>query len=71
MSVAKQIGEYKRENNVTTLQMNRWEYLLQDRINKAGSLDLNDDFIREVFQIIHKESIKLQSQIMNDEEVNA
>ncbi len=71
MNIAKQIGEYKRENNVTTLQMNRWEYLLQDRVNKASSLDLNDDFIREVFQTIHKESIKLQNEIMNNDKVNA
>ena len=67
--VVGQIGEYKKENNVTTLQVARWDALLQDRVAHGVAQDLKEDFIKEIYKLIHKESIKKQSEIMNN--VNA
>lgn len=71
MKVVEQIGEYKRDNNVTTLQMARWDSLLNDRTAKGSKLGLHDEFVIELFKQIHKESIKIQSEIMNNENINA
>lgn len=65
------IGEYKRDNNVTTLQMNRWDSLLANRIEMGKGLGLPEELVKVVFQNIHKESVKKQSEIMNNENVNA
>ncbi len=71
MSIVEQIGEYKRDNNVTTLQMNRWDTILKDRIAKGEAMGLSEDFVKEVYKSLHKESIRKQSEIMNNQDVNA
>lgn len=71
MKVVEQIGEYKKDNNVTTLQVARWDSLLKDRVDKGNELGLKDEFVKEIYRLIHKESIKKQSEIMNNENVNA
>lgn len=69
--IVEKIGEYKKDNNVTTLQMNRWDALLNDRMVKGEALGLKGDFVKEIYKLIHKESVKNQSRIMNNEDVNA
>lgn len=71
MRIVEQIGEYKRDNNVTTLQVARWDSLLNDRTEKGKALNLFPEFVQDVFKQIHKESIRAQSQIMNNDNVNA
>ena len=38
VAIVKQIGKYKKDNNVTALQINRWTQLMESRVNmgKAG-----------------------------------
>lgn len=69
--VVEKIGEYKRDNNVTTLQMNRWDALLADRAAQGVKQNLDADFVKSIFQLVHKESVKKQSDIMNNENVGA
>lgn len=65
MAIAEMIGEYKKENNVTVLQLERWEYILENRTALALPLDLSPEFAKELLQAIHKESIRKQTEIMN------
>lgn len=71
MKVVGQIGEYKKDNNVTTLQVARWDALLNDRVAAGLKNGLKEEFVKEIYKLIHKESIKKQSEIMNNENVNA
>lgn len=66
MEIVKQIGRAKRENKVTPLQKNRIEYLLKQRAGKAKDLGLSEEFIREIFSYIHSESLKSQTEIMDN-----
>lgn len=66
MEIVKQIGKAKRENKVTPLQKNRIEYLLKQRSDKARALGLSEEFIREIFSFIHSESLKSQTEIMDN-----
>lgn len=66
MKVADKIGQYKKENNVTILQSNRWQELLQGRIEDAEAKGLSEDFIIKIFRAIHQESINHQTKIMNN-----
>ena len=62
------IAECKKANNVTTLQVGRWKELLEDRMANGESLGLGGDYIKAIYEIIHQESIRQQSEIMSDVE---
>lgn len=66
MNVTKQIGEYKKQNNITILQTSRWDEVLRSRIEEARKKGLGEEFIIKVFRAIHEESINNQTRIMND-----
>jgi chorismate mutase len=67
VEIVKQIGRYKKENNVTALQISRWSQLMEDRINLGKKLDLNDTFVKILFQLIHEDSVRMQTEIMDEE----
>jgi len=67
MKVAEKIGEYKKENNITILQTNRWNEILERGIRKGEKLGLTKDFILKYFDAVHLESINRQNKVMNEE----
>ncbi|GCD77912.1 cytochrome c4 [Thermaurantimonas aggregans] len=58
------IGELKRDHNITILQFQRWFEIVKDRSQLARILGLDEDVILEIFQLIHRSSIKIQQQIL-------
>lgn len=66
MEVSSRIGEYKRENNVAVVQMDRWKQILADHIAVGDSLGLNEKLVNEVFEAIHQASIQRQSTILEN-----
>ena len=66
MEVSAQIGEYKKHNNVTVVQMDRWKKILADHVSTGADLGLSSELITEVFEAIHQASIERQSRIMED-----
>ncbi len=60
MNISEKIGNFKKEHKVTVLQMDRWEQVLEDHINKGVNLGLNDESVKDIFEIIHKDSIDRQ-----------
>lgn len=71
MQVVEEIADYKRAKNVATLQVSRWSALLEDRLARARELGLSSDYARAVYEIIHRESIRRQSEIMNEDPAGA
>ena len=67
MKIVDQIGFYKRDNNVTIFQKNRWKEMSESRNELARKLGLSEEFMDEIFKIIHENSIKRQTYIMNSE----
>ncbi len=65
MQIAKEIGKYKKKNNVTILQAARWEELLKDRISRGQMMGLNEDTVKKIYHIIHEEAVRIQTEIMN------
>ncbi len=65
MKVAEKIGEYKRDNNVTILQVSRWDEIIQKRVQLAKALNLGEDFSVKYLELLHNESIRKQNEIMN------
>jgi len=67
VAIVKKIGQYKKENNVTALQINRWTKLMEDRVNIGNKLELNETFVKILFQLIHEDSVRMQTEIMDKE----
>lgn len=65
MKISEKIGQYKKENNVTILQVTRWEEIIQSRITLGRAMGLNPDFTTELLKLIHNESIQIQTKVMN------
>lgn len=68
MKVAEQIGLYKKDNNITILQTNRWNEILEKSIKKGEKLGLTKDFILKLLDAVHLESINRQNRVMNKHE---
>ena len=66
MKIAEKIGQYKKENNITILQTNRWNAILERAFTKGEKLGLSKEFITKYFDAIHMESISHQNKIMNE-----
>ena len=66
MNVAETIGKFKKENNITILQSNRWDEIIRNAIIKGEKKGLSPDFIDSVFKAIHQESINHQMKIVNN-----
>ncbi|MBK8291253.1 MAG: bifunctional 3-deoxy-7-phosphoheptulonate synthase/chorismate mutase type II [Flammeovirgaceae bacterium] len=65
MKISEKIGQYKKENNVTILQVNRWEEIIETRIALCKAMGLNEEFTNELLKLIHNESIQVQTKVMN------
>jgi chorismate mutase len=64
MAIVEKIGEYKRQNNVTTFQVKRWDEIMKNRTELAKKMNLTESYVTEIFKIIHEESIRKQTEIM-------
>ena len=67
VEIVKEIGQYKKDNNVTALQINRWTQLMENRVKLGSSLSLDETFVKILFQLIHEDSVRMQTEIMDVE----
>jgi chorismate mutase len=65
MKIADKIGQYKKDNDITILQTNRWNELLERAFKKGEALGLSKEFISKYYDSVHMESINHQNRIMN------
>ncbi|HTQ27170.1 MAG TPA: chorismate mutase [Puia sp.] len=65
MRISEKIGQYKKDNNITILQTNRWNAILDRAYQKGDKLGLSKEFITKYFDAVHMESINHQNKIMN------
>ncbi len=65
MKVAESIGKYKKDNNITILQTNRWNSILERAFAKGEKFGLSKEFVTKYFDAVHMESINHQNKIMN------
>ena len=70
MNITEEIGKYKLQNNVSIFQLKRWLNISKTRQDFGKSLGLDSQFIKRILQLVHRESIRLQSDIMNQNKKN-
>ena len=65
MKIADQIGQYKKDNNITILQPTRWTEIVETAVAKGEKMGLSRDFINKYLDAVHIESINHQKKIMD------
>lgn len=67
MAVARDIGNYKKENNITILQNDRWKGIMEKYTAKARINNLSEAFVLRFIKAVHDESIDQQERILQGE----
>lgn len=67
MRLVQDIGQYKKENNVSIFQPDRWAEIVRTRGVYGKEIHLSEELITDILQAIHRESILRQTKVMNGE----
>ena len=62
-----EIGLYKKENNITIFQPERWSEIVNTRKKYGKEIHLSEEMILDLVKLIHRESISVQTKVMQDE----
>lgn len=65
MTIIEQIGEYKKEHHITIFQLDRWKQILDSRPVWAEKIGLPEAVAEKLCLLLHEESIRIQTEIMN------
>lgn len=60
MEAARAIGMYKQSHKIEVVQSNRFNEVLQKAIENGKAAGLSEEFIKALYEDIHKESIQQQ-----------
>lgn len=64
MRISREIGQYKKEHDMAILQTNRYDEIIKQRMAQGQSMGMDPDFMKSIFEAIHEESVRQQSEIM-------
>lgn len=65
MRISREIGQYKREHNMTVVQTGRYTEILDKRGAQGVLCGMAGDFMKAIFEAIHEESVRQQIDVMN------
>ena len=65
MRIAREIGTFKKEHDMTILQTGRYNEILEKRGSQGSLCGMDAEFIKRVFEAIHEESVRQQMEIIN------
>lgn len=65
MRVCREIGQYKKEHNMTVLQTSRYNEILDKRGAQGSLCGMDSAFVKSIFEEIHEESVRQQMEIIN------
>ena len=65
MRVCREIGQYKKEHNMTVLQTGRYNEILDKRGAQGSLCGMDPEFVKDMFEHIHEESVRQQMEIIN------
>ena len=65
MRISREIGQYKREHAMTIVQAKRYSEILDKRGAQGVLCGMSSDFVRNIYEAIHEESVRQQVEVMN------
>jgi chorismate mutase len=64
MKVCLAVGEYKKEHRMAVVQSNRYNELLKRLCEQGKEAGLGEQFVKEIMDTIHKESVRQQEEFI-------
>jgi chorismate mutase len=61
--IVEKIAHAKINQNVTALQLNRFDQLMKERLETAKQMNLSEHFVKDIFDAIHEQSVQVQTDI--------
>ena len=58
--ISREIGTYKKENNMPVLQTGRYNEILEKRAAMGEAMNLDKEFVFAIMKAIHEESVRIQ-----------
>lgn len=68
IEIVKEIASYKRTHNVMALQIDRWTKMMNFRSEIANKMDLDPAMVKALFQLIHEDSVRLQTEFIDSDD---
>ncbi|MGN1237127.1 MAG: chorismate mutase [Bacteroidaceae bacterium] len=65
MRISRQIGEYKKEHDMTVVQTKRYSEILDKRGAQGSLMGIDPECIKNIFEHIHEESVRQQIDVIN------
>lgn len=65
MRVCRDIGQYKKEHNMTVFQAGRYNEILEKRGAQASLCGIDAENAARIFELVHQESVRQQLEIIN------
>lgn len=71
MRLVDQLGYHKKENNIAVFQVERWLEVFRTRPEWGVQLGMDKDFVGALYKVLHDESLRIQTQIMESESASS
>lgn len=68
MEVARNIGLYKKENNMTIFQSDRYSKVLEKWNEQGARHQLDENFLNKLYELIHSEAVRQQIEIIRNKD---
>lgn len=62
MELSIEVAKIKKEQNIPILQIKRFEEMINNRLENTKDSYLSSEFIKDLFETIHEESIRIQNE---------
>lgn len=66
--VVKEVGIYKKKNNIPALQKGRFKQILEKNIRMGAEQGLSEKLMTKVMNAIHDESLRIERAVKKEEE---
>ncbi|WP_185877600.1 chorismate mutase [Blattabacterium cuenoti] len=64
MNISRKLGIIKKNLDINILQPNRWNIIMKQSINLGKDLGIPEQLLKNIFKLLHQESIKIQNKTM-------
>ena len=65
MKIVEKIATFKKENSAMVFQLERWKIVLEESNKRGAELGLSEQFVADLMNLIHKESLNIHNTIYN------
>ena len=65
MRISREIAEYKKKHNMAVVQTGRYSEILDKRGAQGALCGMSPDFVKDIYEHIHEESVRQQMEIIN------